>query len=297
MPFRKNIYPLLVFILSYSSSVIGQEPNTGNLLININIPDSFYIVDGNDLINAQKVESGQVLNLDIGVYHFTIVSGYTDDFPISVRIESGATTTLSHTFNVFRINHYSSLAQIENQQNLIINTDPDSEIYLNGNQVGKHRVELLVNPGFYSIKTIHPLYGSLKENVEVSFTETELFSRYNEHQIRNAPIKSLLPGVGYLINDQKDLAILTYFTMGYLAGSYFSIDRKIRDQSAINDVQRLENQQTASLIGLGVVYLFTTIHSKRKPSNGYPQKKSIFGLSNVYINNTIIPTTGFKIGF
>ena len=106
-----------------------------------------------------------------------------------------------------------------------------------------------------------------------------------------------MPGAGYLINGEKDKAIFTYFTMGLLVGSYFSLDRKIREQSPIFDITKLERMQTASLIGLGVVYVLSTIDGARKPRNGYPGNESKLELTSLGLNENLRPSAGFRINF
>jgi len=297
MRILKKSFFFLLIIFSLPSIAIAQDSNQGQLMIHVNLPEPFYLVNGTDLINAVKVDSGEVIDLTAGLYTFTIVSEFVDNHSFKVQIIPGEQIDYSYRFTVFRIDYRSSFVQLENQENLVINTDLDSEIFLNGKQIGKHYASLLVKPGVYEIETVHPTFGKLTDKIEVSWYETIYFARFNQPQFANASGFNYMPGAGYLINGEKDKAIFTYLTMGFLVGSYFSLDRKIREQSPIFDINKLERLQTASLIGLGVVYVLSTIDGARKPRNGYPGDDSKLELTSFGLNENLGPNAGFRINF
>tara|TARA_R110000868_G_scaffold378658_7_gene644212 strand:+ start:7009 stop:7908 length:900 start_codon:yes stop_codon:yes gene_type:complete len=295
---KKFLLLLIILITSLISSFgIAQDSDLGHLKINVNLPEPFYVVINSNLEQAQKVDSGIVIDLRSGIYDLTIVSKFIDDYSFKVQIKPNKLTTYSHTFKVFRIDHKSSFKQIENQENLVISTDPESSIYLNGEFVGKHFASMLVNPSTYQVKVTHPSHGSLEQKVEVDWAETEYFSKYNQPQNNYSSSTYLFPGAGYIITEQKDKAIFTYLSMALLAGSYFSIDHKIRTQSNIRDVHKLKSLKTASLIGLGVVYFITTLDGKRKPKTGYPGKPNRFELTSIGLNKNLIPVTSLRFNF
>ncbi len=297
MRILKKSFFLLLIIFTLQSIAIAQDSNTGQLLIDVNLPKPFYLVNGIDLLNAIKVDSGEVIDLSAGLYTFTIVSEFVDNHSFKVQIIPGEQIDYFYRFTVFRIGYRSSFVQLENQENLVINTDIDSEIFLDGKKIGKHYASLLVKPGIYEIETVHPTFGKLKDKIEVNWYETTDFARFNEPQVTNASAINYMPGASYLINGEKDKAIFTYFTMSILVGSYFSLDRKIREQSPIFDITKLERMQTASLIGLGVVYVLSTIDGARKPRNGYPGDNSKLELTSLGLNQNLGPSAGFRINF
>lgn len=297
MQITKKILFLLLFFISFSTLIIAQDSNVGKLVVNVNLPESFYLINGNDLINAEQIDSGSVLDLEAGLYSFTIISKFIDDFKFRVQIIPNQINTYSHAFKTFRIGYRSTFEQLENQENLVISTDKLSEIFINGEPIGKHYASLLLNPGTYNIKTIHPTAGSLEQEIEVKWNETFFFTKFNEPQFANATSINLIPGGGYLINGQKDKAIVTYLTMGLLIGSYFTIDRKIKDQRAIFNLQNLENLQTISLVGFGLVYALSTIDGMRKPKNGYPANTKNLEFTSISLNKKVFPMTSLKFNF
>ena len=269
----------------------------GKLKINLNLPEEFYLVIDDNLIGAQKVDSGSVIEIEPGLYSFVIVSRFIDDHFFHILIEEGEITEYNHTFSVFRMNHKSTFNQLENEQNLFIKTDPNSEIFLDDKYIGKHTQSLLLNPGTYTIKIVHPTSGSLKETITIYYADDEYIARFNIPQHNYSGSVNILPGAGYILNGQDNKAIATYITLTMLVGSYFTIEKKITRQNLIWDVEKLESLQTASLIGIGVVYVFSVIDGSRKPRNGYPEKSMIFGTESMSFTNSTTPTIGFKLRF
>ncbi len=293
----KKILLLFFLISSFSINVVSQDSNQGKLKINVNLPEPFYLVIDKNLNEAQKVDSGQVVSLSAGLHIITLVSKFIDDHSFQIQIDSDTLNLYSNTFTVFRIDHKSTFKQIENQENLVIVTDPESDIYLNGELIGKQYSSVLVNPGTYKIKTDHPTAGSLEQKIKVDLAETEQFSRFNIPQHSYSSAIHLFPGAGYILNGQDDKAITTYLSLALLTGSYFTLERKKSRQAPIWNVKNMESLQTASLIGIGAVYLFSIIDGKRKPKNGYPGKASAFELSNLVLSKNLVPSASFKVNF
>ncbi len=289
--------PIFLLLIFFSSSLPAQESGSGSLQINVNLPEPFYVVIDDNLIEAQKVDSGSVFKVETGFHSFVIVSKFAEDHFFHAIIEEDKLTLYDHRFTNYRINYNSTFNQLENRQNLFIRTDPNSEIYLDGEYVGKHTQSLLLNSGDYTIKTVHPSEGSLQQRITIDYGDDEYVSRYNIPQHENSSIASILPGAGYILNGQDHKAIATYITMGLLAGSYFTIEKKITRQRRIWDVEKLESLQTASLIGIGVVYVISIIDGNRKPKNGYPERSFIFKSEDMSLANTSVPTVGFKVNF
>ena len=296
---QKTILFILIFF-GVNLNPYAQEALMGKLKVNLNLPEEFYAVIDDNLIEAQKVDSGSVIELEPGLHSFVIASRFIDDHFFHALIERGEMTEYNHTFSVFRLNYKSTFNQLENEQNLHIRTDPGSEIFLDGEYIGKHTQSLLLNPGTYTIETVHPTSGSLKEKVTIDYVDDKYVARFNIPQHNYSGLSNILPGAGYILNGQENKAIATYITLALLAGSYYSIEKKITRRNQIWDVwdvEKLEPLRTASLIGIGVVYVFSVIDGSRKPKNGYPERSMIFGSESMSFTNTNAPTVGFRLRF
>jgi hypothetical protein len=290
----KPLYSLIPLIL-LPFAISAQQSETGKLTIDVNLPDPFYIVVNDQLTEAQKISDGGSITLEPGTYQLTLISGYTDDYHFEIEIEPGDDLRYEHRFEVFHIDQESTFRELEDWVNLVIQTDKESEIFVDGESKGFQQAYLLVNPGMHVVESRHPTLGSLKKKVLIEYAETEEVYRYNQLQSSISPSIFLLPGAGYIITKQQDKTILTYLSMGVLFGSYISLDQKILYSSRVYDEDQLKNLQRASLIGLGVVYLVTTIDGMRKPRQGYPGDPIEFELGQASVGGHLFPTAGFKV--
>ena len=288
---------LVVFSLFISNDVAAQSKMTGKLYFDVNLPEPFYVVLNDDLINAQKISPGDTLSLPSGLYDITLISYFIDDEYFEQYVDANSITRIHRNYQKFRILHRSTFTQLENRANLAIKTDPGAEIFIDGEKVGIENSSLLLNPGKYTVKSVHPELGTITNKVKISYAETELLNRYHTNQSTRSPGLYFLPAGGYIITEQTNKVIFTYLTLSALGVSYFTIDNKLRESDYIYDHDRLRTLQKASLYTFGAVYLLTTIDGLRKPKGGYPGKEKSIFIDQAMIHGKSVPMAGLNISF
>ena len=284
------------FPISYANA---QNIDWANLELHVNLPDSFYVLLNNEVTNAQKVAPGQAFSVPTGLRQITIVSQYIDDYTFYHQVKPNQLNTYHHTFETFRLGYKSSYQQIISNQNLVIKTDSAATIYLDGKEIGNGTANLLLNPGQYQLKSVHPEFGSFTRNVRVRAAETEIVHRYNEYQSDKSPGLFILPGGGYIVTEQDQKLILTYLTMAGLGASYLTIEQKLnKDPSEyLYNHSKMRSLQKTALLTMGAVYLITTIDGFRKPKGGYPGGKIALKFDEIQFPNQSIPTAGLYVTF
>ena len=289
----------LSFLLLSFSTVHAQEADSGKVYFDVNLPEPFYLVINSNLVDAQLVTPGDTLTLPVDNYHFIIVSRYVDDFDIYAFIEKDKVESFTHTFETFRVDHNSTFRQLNSHTNLFVNTDPASAIYVNGKESGTGQLSTLLNPGRYTIKTVHPEAGSLTKSVTIGLAETEVINRFNINQKTDNMGYYMLPAGGYLLTEQMDKAILTYVILGGLAGLYFSLDKKMRNDPLQYkwDHSKLKNLQKTSIAAFVGVYVLTTFDGLRKPREGFPGKEIEMNFEDLRVGDQAVQTAGLRVNF
>lgn len=288
-----NSILLAILCLGFSSNSHAQI-DSGYVHLQFNLPESYFLVIDDNFQSARLVQPKDRIAASVGYRKFTLVSKFIDDYTFHLTVKEGLESTYNYTFEKFRIDHASTYNELINQENLVIYTDSLSTIYLNDKQIGLGHSSSLVNPGWHTIRSVHPKSGSFTRHVKIEYAETKFIESYNASRKIDNPLFYLLPGSGYIINEQKDKALATYFSMGGLLVSYFSLDYKIRDDQRQYDYNHsnLDRLKKASLVGLIATYLFTTIDGYRKPKGGFPGNSVDLNLKQLdrFTNNSMSAT-------
>ncbi len=287
----------------------GVSAQTGYVRFEVNVPGTFYVVPDNDFHQSRLITSGDSVSVPTGEHTITMISHYFDDIFRDVFVEEGKTTLVKEQISTFRIDHNSSWKYLMNETNVIIQTDDESVIYIDDQEVGLSQASLLLNPGTYKLRIEHPDEGSLKDKIEIGYAEGLSYARYNVNPIKFNPAMKILPGAGYLINGQNQRAIGTYLVLAGLGFSWYSTTQKYNDAKSEYDfygdyitvskqhLTNLKRNRDLSRLGFFGFYLLTTIDSFRKPKNGYPGKKVDFDLSANSVSSITYPEVTFTYRF
>lgn len=295
----KTALVTLPFLLLSYSTLHAQKADSGQVYFNINLPEPFYLVINSNLVEAKLVAPGDTLTLPVDNYHFIIVSRYIDDFDINVYIEKDRVERISETFETFRVDHNSTFRQLNSRTNLFVNTDPASTIYVNGKESGTGQFTTLLNPGRYTIKSVHPEAGSLTKSVTIGLAETEIINRFNINQKTDNMGYYMLPAGGYLMTEQFDKAVLTYLVLGGLVASHFTLEQKMRNDPLEYhwDHSKLKSIQKTSIAAFLGVYVLTTFDGLRKPKEGFPGKEIELNFEDLRVGNKAVQTAGLRVNF
>ena len=255
------------------------------------------------------IASGDSVLLPVGQQKVTLVSYYLDDLFLYPVIEANKTTLIKQEFSTFRIDHHSSWRYLKSEMNLIIQTDTESTIYIDDEEIGRSASVLLLDPGVYQLRIEHPTEGSLKQKLAVNYAEGTSVSRYNVNPIKFNPALKILPGAGYLLNGQNQRAIGTYLGLAGLGYALLSTTQKYNegkneydfygDYITISEkhLNTLKRNRDLSRYGLLGFYLLTTLDGFRKPKNGYPGKTVEFDFTANTFSTTTYPEITFTYRF
>lgn len=83
----------------------------------------------------------------------------------------------------------------QTKPNLIILTDPDSEVIVDSVVVGTGRTEFLVSPGLHSIQTVHPEAGTTRKVINKISDRVIVLEMYNKPLKTAIWLSSPVPGV------------------------------------------------------------------------------------------------------
>ena len=210
----------------------------GYLEIKTNIIlDSFYIIIDNDYNIYQKVEEGDIITLPVGPHKITAISQYNPDSEFNVDIKEDETINKLVYFSNSDKNSTpfigSSYPWIENQINLILYTDDDSEIIIDSESVGFGFVQLDLPDGLHKLETKNPLAGNTKEELKVTSKRLIILEMFNKPLKTKSQYLSFFPGASQLYKGEKWKGILllgsTVACLAYAAKSHIDyIDYNLR---------------------------------------------------------------------
>ncbi|MFV1884255.1 MAG: hypothetical protein ACMZ7B_07200 [Balneola sp.] len=328
MKILAKISLLILISLSQYSFVQAQTsenpPLKNWLKISTNL-ENFYLVVDDDFKNSFYLTSGDSILLPVGRHELRIVWRNINDFTTSVTIVDSRTTSRRIVLSSFMTRPTASSYQIlENQQNVNVVTDAESEIFLDGDYVGTEYTELFLNPGKYKIHIIHPVHGSLKRTLKIDPQKYISVARFNENPNPLPFGKKLIPGYSYLSNKQYKKAALTYSGLILLTGAallsnsdynrknnlFQSLNREyltsnnsqrvvaLREeiQGTLNEMDELNTRITAFTLGAVTWYALTTLDGLRKPKDGYPGNISVQPQFS-YHDNSPYPKVSLNIDF
>lgn len=286
--------------------------------------EEFYLVVDNDYLNSYHFASGDSILLPIGRHELRMIWRNIDDYVSYIEIRKDQTAVKHVTFTSFKTSPNTSYQIIESQQNVSIQTDPNSSIYIDGQFKGTQYSELFLNPGKYELYIESPEYGSLTKTLSVGYTEYTYIAQYNQNINPIPTYQKLIPGASYLSTRQYTKATVTYLGLIALTGTalYFNsnynskadlfekqsqryleannpqlaIALRLQAQNTLKEMETLNTRITWLTIGAVAWYGITTIDGFRKPKEGY--KGAITLRPNLaYHNYSFNPELSVKIKF
>ncbi len=294
---------LLVSLLSITffqgsfAQQINEDQEKNWLKISTHL-EEFYLVVDNDYLNSYHLASGDSILLPVGGHELRIIWRNIDDYVSYVDIRKDQTSVKRVTFTSFKTSPNSSYSIIESQQNVSIQTDPNSSIYIDGDFKGTQYSELFLNPGKYELYIESPEYGSLTKTLSVGHTEYTSVAQYNQNINPIPTFQRFIPGVSYLANGQRNKAVGTYVGLVALVGSALYFNSEYNDkndlfeqlnieylgadtperaialrkeaQNTLQEMDKLNTRITAFTLGAVAWYVITTLDGLRKPKKGYP---------------------------
>jgi hypothetical protein len=320
---RAFVILLILIFLSFHQKPSAQE--TGFFVIESNVQEFLLVID-NDFENYLEVASGDTLELEQGERLFRMIAQNVNDNEFGSTIYADSLTSLNIQASTFSRRPRSSynLITSENPTNFSIQTDNNSEIYIDSEFAGQGYFDGFLPPGEYDIQLINDDLISSKFVLDANVIELQHFSRFNTDHSTIPRLLRYLPGVGYISNKQNRKAIITYSLLAgmivssnlySIAGDEVDEDILLARQAPIDEpyptnelflarIQRFEDKQDRYyrnarllLVTAGLTYAFTTWDSFRKPKGGYLTVPSGLGIVASEIDGNYYPMLSKKITF
>ncbi len=321
----------LTFIVIFcSKSLTAQQVDSASSWVKVTANlEQYYIVIDEDFKNPHLIDRGDSVRVSPGKSHITVVWRTINDHSFTINAKPGETVgrQIVHTFPSYPRSSYETIVS---QTNLLIATDENSTVYIDGEQSGKHLVEILLKPGTHRLRIEHPEYGVLRETVEVNSQSITKIARYNENPSNLSFAAKLIPGAEYIASRRYKQAGITYLGLGLLAANLvrqdIAYDKELSEYnrweslyknaqttrdailyregvlSSRGNLQKISKNFNLTLLITAGVYLVSTLDAFRKPKNGYQQKMTFLSSTEFTFlastqNYKLSPGFTFKVNF
>lgn len=303
---------LYFFTLLFQLPLMAQNQEFGYLKFDLNV-DSAVVIINNEYFEPYKISSGDSIKLNAGRNLVNISYAFDAMYEQYIDILPNQTLVIKQKFGTYisaQSINANSAAYYHYNADLIVLTDYDSEIYVNGEYAGTAFAKLLIDAPRAIITIKNPLYGTKQHNVNMRHSRVNVLERYNRPTAGNALKLSAIPGAAQFY--KKD-----YLKSGLFALSTFAVAKVVWDLSInyddeyrmfkgfehryreaqtetdavywadlanrqLDTVQRIGNLRTA-LIGVGIlIYAYNIFDAiKTEPRGGFQKRNSL----NVYLSS------------
>ncbi len=169
--------------------------------------DSFYVFINKDPKTHKSVTKHDTLKLSAGLGTLTIASPANRDHTIEIYIRQNTITEYSIEFmgslNSKGLIANSSYPRFQLQANLVIVTDKESFIFIDGNRVGQNYIRIDTLAATYLIQTKHQYAGNSKKTVHVKSDRLEIVEMFNKPHRSITFALGLVPGLSQYYLGQK----------------------------------------------------------------------------------------------
>jgi hypothetical protein len=293
---------VLVFMM-LSMSITAQE--TGRVLFDVNLDKLFLVIDG-DLENAHAYSQNLIIELPSGEREITIIHPEVNNFTYTLNVHADSLIVSQFNLISFRRNPKSSYQILKQNSNLNISTEPAGAIYIDDELYGTGTLNALLNPGKYSIRIVHPEFGTLRKTVHTDALKPAQLQLFNQnHKPIPVPFR-LLPGGAYFNNKQfkrlglayagfvplSALLIHRYQKVSALNSEFDDLERFYLQADQLSDVKNYRSQLNDTQARIksnnkqinqfwlitAAWYTLTTLDGLRKPRSGYKTPGNEFNL-------------------
>lgn len=223
---------LLLAMIGWHTPVSAQSPpsasaphdttGTGFLVIELyrDAPDSLYLVIDEAYEAPHYVANGDTLAVPVGERYVTVATEQNHDVTFSAEIRAGETqlarVPVRREHDRSRYLSGSSYPVLHRGINLLVETDWDSRVVIDGARRGQGTMGLRVDEGSYAVRAVHAAAG---EGERVVFVETNPprlthVVLYNKPSRERAWALSPLPGAAQMHKHHylRSIAILGAFS-------------------------------------------------------------------------------------
>lgn len=295
----------LTLFLFYSvkgySQEVKDEDSVGYLVVYTVGVDSVHVVINDDFNTAFKIASGDTLTLPTGPAKVRVIKKYYSDQLVTILIREGKTVDLIARMTSLlsgRATDSSSYARIFWGGNNFFLSDPDTELFVNGEFAGSHYI-VLDSKERFEVTGVHSTGAYFSKKIR-----PDRMATFNFHQRHFQPsratsrILSFFPGGSQFYKKQNIKAVS--FIAAIIGGAALAYSYDTRYQISfdnfikLNDEYRKADNPTDAYY-LGLVAQEAYDKSVRLSNN---RDRIIYGTALVYLLNIvdgfIAPSIGFR---
>jgi hypothetical protein len=174
---------------------VTQNPDFATLRVNSNVSSATLSATDN---NAPPSAQRDLLYLERGIRVVTVSANGFEPLNLSIRAESGA--FIDTTVTLISVQQAAERRRIESLPRgvLVVQSDVDAEIFVNGVSRGRGEVSLTLTPDTYSIEARHSL-GTKRYTVQVPAADV-ISHRFDLKPKRSTAygLSALIPGSGHM---------------------------------------------------------------------------------------------------
>lgn len=292
---------LLIPILFLLPHYLIAQNQSGYLKFEFNA-DSAYVIPGNDIYTAEKIASGDSIQLNSGTRLIKLFTPFHKSKTLFVPVYADSTATLTYTFKESRVNPETISGNIAARYyydaNVMVLTDDDSDIYFNGSYKGTGFAAFNSKEEIGQIEIQNPDFGDHNRRLIISERQINYVVNYTRPNANFARIYSIFPGGSqaykkqYLKAAAFGVSTVSLFTFAGLKSSEYKKERQVfyeyredydnatteQDALRLGDqadsqhdvVKQLDNQRRFLLIGGILVFAYNIYDAfTSTPKGGY----------------------------
>lgn len=309
------------------------DKHSSYLKVNTNV-DSLYISMLNKTRTTYKIANGDSLKIQPGVRVITLAHKKAEEIQYRRHFKDSTTIVLDHDFELSDPTVYTLTDNIATQpeynSNLIVVSDEDSEIIINGEYYGFGATKVNMRTGPYEITIRNQYTGEHTQTGIILNNESDnaiVVDGYTKPVLGFARLLSVIPGTSQIYKRQKMKGYLlssSFLLSGYFAiqkkqqyNSEFNIFNDLKEQynNATNEqvalelgdqierqqsvVKNQDNQRIALFSLTAIIYAFNIYDAlTSKPEGGYRSNTDIdFYLNNEVVGNNRYTTLSMRYVF
>lgn len=203
--------PQIINAQNLSNGLSEENIDYGYLKIRANI-DSLYVVINEDFINYHVVSRADSIKLPVGEHKVRLISNKIYDFNDEVLIEKDYTYTMAINFdfeiNPLSLRRLSSFPRIAWGGNLLVYTDTDSDIHINGVHMGTGFASINLEEGSYVLSTSNNMAGSSSRLIYLENSRLSVQRLYNKPDKFTSRALSIAPGFSQVYKNEIPKGII-----------------------------------------------------------------------------------------
>jgi len=222
---KYSSYPYLIqgvdFTKNDTINFVKDDYPYGYLWFASNL-DSFCVVLDHDYHNYKKLYKNDFLRLPVGKRNITISSPFDIDLNFNIKILPDTIVVYKYFFNK-NVNKkmytkFSSYPRLMQGYNLIIVSDNDTEIWMDGKYLDYGYCEVDTFSGEYNIEMVNKFTGSIQNRIPVVQNRISIYEMYTKPNKNISLYLSIFPGISqYYKNEKlKGISLFGITTLGFI---------------------------------------------------------------------------------